>query len=41
MPADVDRQYGRLLDDFRGIGAEWIILTPHYVMPEWLSLIHI
>ena len=36
-PADVDRQYGRLLDDFRGIGAEWIILTPHYVMPEWMG----
>jgi hypothetical protein len=36
-PADVDRQYGRLLDDFRGIGAEWVILTPHYVMPEWMG----
>jgi len=36
-PADVDRQYGRLLADFRGIGAEWIILTPHYVMPEWMG----
>lgn len=23
-------RYGRLLDDFRAIGAEWIILTPHY-----------
>ena len=36
-PADVDRQYGRLLADFRDIGAEWIVLTPHYVMPEWLG----
>jgi len=36
-PADVDRQYGRLLADFRDIGAEWIILTPHYVMPEWMG----
>ena len=36
-PADVDRQYGRLLADFRGIGAEWIVLTPHYVMPEWMG----
>ena len=36
-PTDVDRQYGRLLADFRGIGAEWIILTPHYVMPEWMG----
>ena len=36
-PADVDRQYGRLLADFRDIGAEWIVLTPHYVMPEWMG----
>jgi lysophospholipase L1-like esterase len=36
-PADVDQQYGRLLADFRGIGAEWVILTPHYVMPEWMG----
>lgn len=36
-PADVERQYGRLLDDFRAIDAEWIILTPHYVMPEWMG----
>jgi len=36
-PADVERQHGRLLADFRGIGAEWIILTPHYVMPEWMG----
>jgi len=36
-PADVDQQYGRLLADFRGISAEWIILTPHYVMPEWMG----
>ena len=36
-PADVDRHYGQLLADFRGIGAEWIILTPHYVMPEWMG----
>ena len=36
-PADVDQRYGRLLADFRGIGAEWIILTPHYVMPEWMG----
>jgi len=36
-PADVEQRYGRLLADFRGIGAEWIILTPHYVMPEWMG----
>jgi hypothetical protein len=27
----VDAQYGRILAEFRGIGAEWIILAPHYV----------
>jgi len=27
-----------LLADFRRIGAEWIILTPHYVRPDWMGL---
>ncbi|RLS29969.1 MAG: SGNH/GDSL hydrolase family protein [Planctomycetota bacterium] len=36
-PAEVASRYGQLLDDFRGIGAEWIILTPHYVMPAWMG----
>lgn len=31
-------QYTRLLADFRAIGAEWIILTPHYVKPDWMGL---
>lgn len=31
-------QYARLRADFRGIGAEWIILTPHYVKPDWMGL---
>jgi hypothetical protein len=26
--------------DFQGIGAEWIILTPHYVRPDWMGLAH-
>lgn len=34
----VDRQYGRFLKDFKEIGAEWIILTPHYVRPDWMGL---
>lgn len=34
----VDRQYGRFLSDFRAMGAEWIILTPHYVRPDWMGL---
>ncbi|MCX5662003.1 MAG: SGNH/GDSL hydrolase family protein [Planctomycetota bacterium] len=32
------QQYARLLGDFRAIGAEWIILTPHYVLPGWMGL---
>ncbi|MDB6172557.1 MAG: Cytochrome c [Chthoniobacteraceae bacterium] len=34
----VKSQYGRILADFQAIGAEWIILTPHYVRPAWMSL---
>lgn len=34
----VEKRYGQLLADFRGIGAEWIILTPHYVRPDWMKL---
>jgi len=34
----VDENYGRFLADFRGMGAEWIILTPHYVRPDWMGL---
>jgi hypothetical protein len=37
-PEQVEERYGRLLADFRGINAEWIILTPHYVMPSWMKL---
>jgi lysophospholipase L1-like esterase len=37
-PAQVNERYGKLLADFQGIGAEWIILTPHYVRPDWMGL---
>jgi hypothetical protein len=37
-PAQVNERYGKLLVDFQGIGAEWIILTPHYVRPDWMGL---
>jgi lysophospholipase L1-like esterase len=37
-PEAVEARYGKLLADFQGIGAEWIILTPHYVRPDWMSL---
>lgn len=33
----VNERYGRLLADFQGIGAEWIILTPHYTYTEWMG----
>ena len=37
-PAQVEERYGKLLADFQGIGADWIILTPHYVRPDWMDL---
>jgi len=36
--AQVDERYGKLLADFRKIGAEWIILTPHYTRPDMMRL---
>lgn len=36
--AGVYQRYGRIRDDFKAIGAEWIILTPHYVRPDWMGL---
>ncbi len=37
-PAQVEERYAKLRADFQGIGAEWIILTPHYVRPDWMGL---
>jgi lysophospholipase L1-like esterase len=37
-PEQVQERYGKLLRDFQEIGAEWIILTPHYVRPDWMNL---
>ena len=37
-PRQVEQRYGKLLADFTAIGAEWIILTPHYVRPDWLGV---
>lgn len=34
----VAQRYGKLLADFNAVGAEWIILTPHYVRPDWMGL---
>ncbi len=36
--ASVYQRYGRIRDDFKAIGAEWIILTPHYVRPDKMGL---
>lgn len=33
----VEGRYGKLLADFQGIGAEWIILTPHYTYTGWMG----
>ena len=30
--------YGKIRDEFQEIGAEWIILTPHYVRTDWMGL---
>lgn len=37
-PAQVEERYSKFLADFHGLGAEWIILTPHYVRPDWMNL---
>lgn len=37
-PAQVEERYGALLKDFQAGGTEWIILTPHYVRPDWMGL---
>ncbi len=37
-PQQVEQRYGKLLADFTAIGDEWIILTPHYVRPDWMGL---
>lgn len=37
-PEKVETVYSKLLADFQQIQAEWIILTPHYVRPDWMGL---
>ena len=32
------QNYGKFLKDFAEIGAEWIILTPHYIRPDMMAL---
>jgi lysophospholipase L1-like esterase len=33
----VEQRYSYLRKRFNEIGAEWIILTPHYVRPDWMG----
>lgn len=37
-PEQVEQRYAQLLGDFKAINTEWIILTPHYVRPDWMGL---
>lgn len=37
-PEQVEERYSKFLSDFTAAGAEWIILTPHYVRPDWMGL---
>lgn len=37
-PEGVEERYSRFQADFQTIGAEWIILTPHYVRLDWMGL---
>ena len=37
-PKQVEERYRLFLADFLTLGAEWIILTPHYVRPDWMGL---
>ncbi|MDR0869279.1 MAG: GDSL-type esterase/lipase family protein [Planctomycetaceae bacterium] len=34
----LEKQYSKILEAFNGIGAEWVILTPHYVRTDWMGL---
>lgn len=34
----VAEKYAQIFKGFEAIGAEWIILTPHYVRPDWMGL---
>ncbi len=38
QPEQWEANYSRFLKDFQSIGAEWLILTPHYIRPDWMGL---
>ena len=35
---ELEANYGRVYRDLKKIGAELIILTPHYIRPDWMGL---
>jgi len=37
-PEEWPKSFPRVRDAFREIGAEWIILTPHYIRNDWMGL---
>jgi hypothetical protein len=37
-PGETQARYERIREAFRVIGAEWILLAPHYVKPDWMGL---
>lgn len=37
-PSRMETIYSRILTDLQRTGTEWIILTPHYVRPDWMGL---
>ncbi len=36
--SDVEARYSKLMADFKEIGAEVILQTPHYIRPDWMGL---
>lgn len=37
-PEKWTESYGRVLNDFRRLGMDWIMMTPHYMRPDWMGL---
>lgn len=36
-PEDVRKKYAYLQERFEEVGSEWVILTPHFVKPDWMG----
>jgi len=35
---DLEKQYARIMKRLKGIGAEVILITPHFVRPDWMGV---